>query len=191
MTHKQYPIGTGFGPASTATDVIAGINLAGKNVIVTGGNAGIGLEVVRALSKAGASVTVASRKPNTDALSGLERIETDHLDLADPASIEAFAARWLRTGRPLHILINSAGIPAPHARETDARGYELQFSTNYLGHFQLTRCLLPALRAAHNARVVNVSSGAQRFGVIRWDDVNFTEGVSVVRKPPSISCRGI
>lgn len=67
-------------------------------------------------------------------------------------------------------------MPAPHARETDARGYELQFSTNYLGHFQLTRCLLPALQAAHGARVVNVSSEAQRFGVIRWGDVNFAEG---------------
>lgn len=176
MPHKQYPLGTGFGPASTASEVVAGIDLAGKNAIVTGGNAGIGLEVVRALSRAGASVTVASRNPNADALSGLDRIDTDRLDLADPASIEAFASRWLHTGRRLHILVNNAGIPAPPSRETDARGHELQFATNYLGHFQLTRLLLPALIAADGARVVNVSSGAQRFGVIRWDDPAFTQG---------------
>ena len=75
MTHKQHPIGTGFTAAATADEVLAGINLSGKNVIVTGGHAGIGLEVTRALSKAGASVTVGSRNPNqaAPALTGIER----------------------------------------------------------------------------------------------------------------------
>ena len=177
MTHKQHPIGTGFTAASTADEVLAGINLSGKNVIVTGGHAGIGLEVTRALSKAGASVTVGSRNPNqaAPALTGIERVEVSQLDLLDPQSIDAFAARWLESDRPLHILINGAGA-ASGGEVRDARGYEKHFATNHLGHFQLTLGLLPALRAAHGARVVNVSSGAQRFADIQWDDPNFTDG---------------
>ncbi|MFB8140389.1 SDR family NAD(P)-dependent oxidoreductase [Streptomyces parvus] len=94
----------------------------------------------------------------------------------DPASIDAFTDRWPASGRPLHILLNSAGAPAPAELEQDARGYEVQFATNHLGHFQLTLGLLPALRAAHGARVVNVTSGAQRFGDIHWDDPHFAAG---------------
>ena len=176
MTHKQYPLGTPFEPASTADDVLAHIDLTGRNAIVTGGHAGIGLEVTRALTKAGASVTVGARDTGraTAALVGVERVEIGQLDLVDPHSIDAFAARWLEGDRPLHILINGAGASGGTVR--DARGYETQFATNHLGHFQLTLALLPALRAAHGARVVNVSSGAQRFGRIRWDDPNFTAG---------------
>ena len=85
-------------------------------------------------------------------------------------------ASRLGSGRPLHILINNAGLPAPAELVRDARGYEAQFATNHLGHFQLTLGLLPALRAAHGARVVNVSSGAQRFAEIRWDDLHFATG---------------
>ncbi|GAA3160393.1 SDR family NAD(P)-dependent oxidoreductase [Nonomuraea salmonea] len=109
------------------------------------------------------------------ALEGIERVEVDRLDLLDPASISAFAARYLASGRPLHILINNAGIMSgPLVR--DARGYESQFATNHLGHFQLTLGLLPALRAAHGARVVNVTSGGHRLSDIRWDDPHFTTG---------------
>lgn len=177
MAHKQHPIGSGFTAASSANEVIAGIDLTGKYAIVTGGNAGIGLEVTRALAKAGATVIVASRNPDraADALADLQHVETSPLDLTDPTSIDAFVARYLASGRPLHILINNAGVPAPKQIVRDARGYELQFATNHLGHFQLTLGLLPAMRAAHGARVVNVSSGAQRFGAIRWDDPNFTK----------------
>lgn len=176
MTHKQHPLHTGFPASSTADEVLAGIDLTGKNAIVTGGHAGIGLEVTRALSKAGASVTVASRTPDHAllALAGTERVQVSQLDLLDPQSIEAFAGRWLDSARPLHILINGAGASGGPAR--DARGYEKHFATNHLGHFQLTLGLLPALRAAHGARVVNVSSGAQRFADIQWDDPNFTDG---------------
>lgn len=176
IIHKQHPLGTPFTPASTASDVIAGIDMSGKNVIVTGGHAGIGLEATRALSRAGAVVTVAARTPERakPALAGLERVEVSQLDLIDPNSIEAFAARWLATGRPVHVLINCAG--ASGGPTHDARGYETQFATNHLGHFQLTRALLPALRAAHGARVVTVTSGAHRFGAIRWDDPNFATG---------------
>ena len=176
MTHKQRPLQSGFPASSTAEEVLAGIDLSGKNVIVTGGHAGIGLEVTRALGKAGASVTVGSRNPDQAGpfLAGIEHIEVSQLDLLDPQSIDAFAARWLDSGRPLHILINGAGASGGPAR--DARGYEKHFATNHLGHFQLTLGLLPALRAAHRARVVNVSSGAQRFADIQWEDPNFTDG---------------
>lgn len=178
MIHKQHPIGSGFTAASTADDVVAGIDLTGRYAVVTGGNSGIGLEVTRALAKAGATVVVAARNPGraVAALAGLDRVEASPVDLADPASVDAFVARYLASGRPLHILVNNAGVPAPREAVRDARGYELQFAVNHLGHFQLTLGLLPALRAAHGARVVNVSSGAQRFGEIRWDDPNFVAG---------------
>ncbi|MFE6286366.1 SDR family NAD(P)-dependent oxidoreductase [Streptomyces sp. NPDC057877] len=178
MTHAQHPVGSGFTPASTAEEVVAGLDLTGRNVIVTGGHAGIGREVTRALVKAGASVTVGSRDPDRAGagLAGIGGVGVSRLDLSDPASIDAFTDRWLASDRPLHILVNCVGVPAPGTRERDARGYEVQFATNHLGHFQLTLGLLPALRAAHGSRVVNVTSGAHRFGAIRWDDPHFDSG---------------
>jgi NAD(P)-dependent dehydrogenase (short-subunit alcohol dehydrogenase family) len=176
-THKQHPIGSGFTAASTADEVLKGIDLSGTNVVVTGGHVGLGLETTRALARAGASVTVAARNPGraASALAGIERVETGQLDLLDPVSIDAFARRYVDSGRPLHILINNAGIMSgPLVR--DARGYESQFATNHLGHFQLTLGLLPALRAAHGARVVNLTSGGHRMSDIRWDDPHFTTG---------------
>jgi NAD(P)-dependent dehydrogenase (short-subunit alcohol dehydrogenase family) len=178
MTHQQHPIGTGFTASSTVDDVLAGIDLAGRNVVVTGGHSGLGLVVIRALAKAGASITVGSRDPDraAAAVAGIERVELGRLDLLDPASIDAFAARYLNSGRPLHILINNAGFPAPAEVVRDACGYEAQFAANHLGHFQLTQGLLPALRASRGARVVTTTSGAQRFSDIRWDDPHFTAG---------------
>jgi NAD(P)-dependent dehydrogenase (short-subunit alcohol dehydrogenase family) len=178
MTHKQHPIGSGFTAASTADEVLAGIDLSGKNVIVTGGHVGLGLEATRALIKAGASITVGSRHPDRAAptLAGIEGVEIGQLDLLDPASVDAFTTRYLNSGRPLHILLNNAGIMAPAERVLDARGYEAQFATNHLGHFQLTLGLLPALRAAHGARVVVTTSGATRICDIRWDDPHFATG---------------
>ncbi|MGH3267331.1 MAG: SDR family NAD(P)-dependent oxidoreductase, partial [Trebonia sp.] len=162
-THKQNPIGSGFSAASTADDVLAGIDLSGRHVVVTGGHVGIGLETTRALAKAGASVTVAARNSERAAakLGGIARVETSQLDLLDPASIDAFVTRYLNSGRPLHVLINNAGIMGgPLVR--DARGYEAQFATNHLGHCQLTLGLLGALRAARGARVINRTSGGHR-----------------------------
>ncbi|MEU4360550.1 SDR family NAD(P)-dependent oxidoreductase [Promicromonospora sp. NPDC023987] len=178
MATEQQPIGSGFTAASTVDDVLAGIDLTGKNVIVTGGHSGLGLVATRALARAGASVTVGSR--DTDraaaAVAGIERVEISRLDLMDPASIDAFVARYLGSGRPLHVLINNAGYPAPAEIVRDARGYEAQFATNHLGHFQLTVGLHPALRAADGARVVNTTSGAQRMSDILWDDPTFARG---------------
>ncbi|RKN38139.1 SDR family NAD(P)-dependent oxidoreductase [Streptomyces hoynatensis] len=177
MTQQQHPLGSGFTAASTAGEVLRGIDLTGRHVLVTGGHSGIGLETTRALSKAGATVTVGARNPDraAAALAGIPRVELGRLDLLDPASIDAFARRRLDSGRPLHVLINNAGIMSgPLFR--DARGYESQFATNHLGHFQLTLALLPALRAAHGARVVNVTSGGHRLSDIRWDDPHFATG---------------
>lgn len=177
MTQQQQPIGTGFTAASTVDDVLHGVDLAGWNAVVTGGSAGLGLETTRALALAGASVTVGARDPEraAAALAGIARVEIGRLDLLDPASIDAFAARYRDSGRPLHVLVNNAGIANP-TLVLDARGYETAFATNHLGHFQLTSGLLPALRAAHGARVVNVSSGAHRLSGIRWDDLHFATG---------------
>jgi NAD(P)-dependent dehydrogenase (short-subunit alcohol dehydrogenase family) len=182
MSENQHPIGSGFTAASTADEVLKGIELSGTNVVVTGGHVGLGLETTRALSKAGASVTVGSRNPDraTPSLAGVERVEIAQLDLLDPTSIDAFATRYVDSGRALHILINNAGIMGGELVR-DARGYESQFATNHLGHFQLTLGLLPALRAAHGARVVNVSSGGHRLSDIRWDDPHFTTGYDGMR----------
>jgi NAD(P)-dependent dehydrogenase (short-subunit alcohol dehydrogenase family) len=176
VTQKQHPLGTPFTAASTADEVLEGLDLSGTNVVVTGGHTGLGLETTRALAGAGASVTVGCRNPDrAAALAGVERVEVAGLDLLDPASIDVFADRYPGSRRPLHILINNAGIMAgPLFR--DARGYESQFATNHLGHFQLTLALLPALRAAHGARVVNVTSGGHRLSDIRWNDPQFTTG---------------
>ncbi|WP_197377001.1 SDR family NAD(P)-dependent oxidoreductase [Mycolicibacterium baixiangningiae] len=176
MAHKQHPLGSGFTPASTADEVLAGIDMSGKNIVVTGGHAGLGLEITRALSKAGASVTVAARNPDraAAAVRGIDRVSVGQLDLLDPNSINAFVAQWLDSGRPLNVLINNAGVAASARVVRDARGYEAQFATNHLGHFQLTLGLHPALSQAERARVVNVTSGAQRFARIRWDDPHFT-----------------
>jgi NAD(P)-dependent dehydrogenase (short-subunit alcohol dehydrogenase family) len=176
MTAKQKPLGSGFTAASTADEVLDGRDLSTTNVVVTGGHVGLGLQTTRALSRAGARVTVGARHPERAraALTGIDRVEVSALDLLDPASIDAFAGRYLDSGRPLHILINNAGIMGGDLVR-DARGYEAQFATNHLGHFQLTLALLPALRA-QGARVVNVSSGGHHLSDIRWSDPHFTSG---------------
>jgi NAD(P)-dependent dehydrogenase (short-subunit alcohol dehydrogenase family) len=171
---RQAAIHSGFGPTTTAREVLKGIDLTGRVAIVTGGYAGIGLETTRALAEAGAAVIVPARTPDKarQALSNMSRVEQGKLDLLDPTSIDAFASEFLASGRPLHILINNAGIMAtPLARDT--RGYESQFSANHLGHFQLTLRLLPALRQAQGARVISLSSRGHQRGGIAFDDPNF------------------
>ncbi len=170
----QAPIGSGFGAATNAEDILKGIDLKGKTVIVTGGYSGIGLETVRVLHGAGAQVIVPARDQQkaSAAVKDLEGVELASMDLIDPASIDAFAGEFISSGRPLHLLINSAGIMAsPLVR--DARGYESQFATNHLGHFQLVARLWPALLKAGTARVVNVSSWGHRFSPMDFDDPNF------------------
>jgi len=171
---QQTPIGSGFGASTTAGEIIRGCDLSGKIAIVTGGYSGIGVETVRALASAGANVIVPARDHDraAAALEGIDGVEIEEMDLLDPASIDAFAKRFLATKRLLHILVNSAGImAAPLVR--DARGYESHFATNHLGHFQLTARLWPALSQANGARVVSVSSWGHRYSNVDFDDPNF------------------
>jgi NAD(P)-dependent dehydrogenase (short-subunit alcohol dehydrogenase family) len=174
----QAPLGTPFTASSTAADVLGGVDLTGREVVVTGGHGRLGREVTRSLAAAGAAVTVAARDPQRAraVVGGMPGVRVEQLDLADPTSIDAFAARWADSGRPVHGLVNNAAVLFSPVLRRDARGHELSFSTSHLGHFQLTRALLPALRAAHGARVLTVTSGAARFGEIRWDDLDFTTG---------------
>lgn len=173
-TSRQHPIGSGFTAAHTALDVVRGVDLTGRIAIVTGGHSGVGLETTRALATAGAHVVVPVRDPDKGRarVAGIDGVEIDRLDLADPDAVDAFAARFLDSGRPLHILVNSAGIMGvPFGR--DARGHELHFATNHLGHFRLVSRLWPALAAAGGARVVNVSAWAHRLSPVVFDDLAF------------------
>jgi len=170
----QHPIGSGFNATSIASEVIKGIDLTGKNVIVTGGNTGIGLETTKVIAAAGATVIVPARdiekaKKN---LMGIPNVELEAVNLIDPLSIDAFSEKFLASGRPLHLLINNAGIMwVPLQR--DSRGIESQLATNYLGQFQLTARLWPALKKANGARVINVSSYGHQMAPFNFDDPNF------------------
>ena len=170
----QKPIGSGFNATSTTSDVIKGIDLTGKIAIVTGGNTGIGLETTKTLAAAGATIIVPARdvekaKRN---LAGIANVELETMDLMNPDSIDEFAQKFLASGRPLHFLINNAGIMWVPLRR-DNRGIESQLATNYLAQFQLTARLWPALRKADGARVINVSSQGHQFAPFHFDDPNF------------------
>lgn len=170
----QTPLHSGFNAASTTADVIEGIDLTGKIAIVTGGNTGIGLETTGTLAAAGATVIVPARdvekaKRN---LQGIPNVEIAAMDLMDPASIDKFADSFLASGRPLHLLINNAGIMWVPLRR-NSRGIESQLATNYLAQFQLTARLWPSLKKANGARVVNVSSQGHQFAPFNFEDPNF------------------
>lgn len=172
----QKSIGSGFHAAATAAEVIKGIDLTGKIAIVTGGNAGIGLETVKVLAAAGATVIVPARdiKKAKNNLQGVTNVELEEMDLADPDSINAFAQKFIDSGRPLHLLINNAGIMWVPLRR-DIRGIESQLAVNYLGQFQLTAAFWPALKSANGARVVNVSSHGHHFAPFHFEDPNFLQ----------------
>lgn len=180
----QHPIGSGFGARSSALAVIEDVDLVGKTAIVTGGYSGLGLETVRALLLAGADV-IAPARDTAKAEEALEALTDEidetgaaigdliigELDLADPASIDGFASDILELGRPIELLINNAGVMAcPLTR--DERGYEMQFATNHLGHYQLTTRLWVAL-AARGARVVSLSSTGHHIAPVDLDDPHF------------------
>lgn len=174
-------ITTRFDATSTAADVVAGLDLTGVRAIVTGASSGIGRETARALARAGADVTLAVR--NTDAgaqaaadiatSASNERVRVATLDLANQASVATFVQRW---HGPLHLLINNAGV-IPRTLSRTAEGWELQFATNYLGHFALSLGLHDALTVgAHErgeARIVAVSSTAHMRSPIVFDDLHF------------------
>ena len=174
MSTPQAPIDSGFGAASTTKDVIRGIDLNGTSVVVTGGYSGIGVETVRTLRSAGAKLFVPARdmeKAKT-ALADMPDVVVEPMDLLDPNSIDRFADRVLAATDALHILINNAGVMAPPLMR-DTRGNESQFSTNHLGHFQLTCRLWPALVRSQGARVVALTSYGHRRAGVDFHDPNF------------------
>ena len=171
----QKQLGTLFGPFTTAEVVARDIDLSGKIAIVTGGASNLGHETVRVLASRRAHVIVPTRGADAarQALSGIPRVEIIPMDLLDRASVRSFADRFLAEHKSLDLLILSAGVMAtPLFR--DAEGHEGQLATNHLGHFHLTAALWPALRAAHGARVVVLSSRAHQLGGLDLDDLDFT-----------------
>jgi NAD(P)-dependent dehydrogenase (short-subunit alcohol dehydrogenase family) len=178
IADHQKPVDSPFGRHSEPHEVLAGIDLKGKTVIVTGGYSGIGLETVRALAAAGASVTVPARdteKANA-ALAGMPGdIRIALMDLADIASVKRFALGFASDNSALDLLINNAGVMAcPEMRV--GPGWELQFGTNHMGHFALATTLLPLLQRTERPRVVALSSTGHKLSAIRWDDPNWTDG---------------
>jgi NAD(P)-dependent dehydrogenase (short-subunit alcohol dehydrogenase family) len=176
----EHPGMRSFGFESTTDEVLEGIDLTGRRVLVTGASAGLGVETTRSLAAHGASVTMAVRDLTKGAAAMdqvLEQVpEADldlrQLDLADLSSVRTFAHGFLEDHPVLHVLIGNAGIMAcPEGRTVD--GFELQFGTNHLGHFLLVDLLTPALVAAGGARVVLLSSAGHRFGDVDLDDPGF------------------
>jgi NAD(P)-dependent dehydrogenase (short-subunit alcohol dehydrogenase family) len=156
-------------------------DLTGRHYVVTGANSGLGFETARALARRGGEVVLACRdtgKAGT-ALDCIKsespgaRVEARELDLASLDSVRAFAGAW-PAGRPIHALVNNAGVMALPLRRT-ADGFEMQLGTNHLGHFALTGRLLPHLLATPGARIVNVSSTMHKIGRMRWDDLQGRE----------------
>lgn len=175
-------ITTPFNAASTASEVIEGVDLRGQRALVTGGAAGIGAATTKALVQAGASVVVAFRRPaqgealikRLQASAESADVEVQTLDLADQDSVAALVESW--TG-PLHILVGNAGVMATPETRT-AEGWELQFATNHLGHHALATGLRDALERGalergELSRVVVVSSAGHHTAGIDFDDVMF------------------
>jgi NAD(P)-dependent dehydrogenase (short-subunit alcohol dehydrogenase family) len=176
-------ITTPYSAQTTADDIVAGLDLTGQRIIVTGGASGIGAETARSLAQVGAEVTLAVRNLDTGRQvaaqlakeTGSKRILAAPLDLADQSSVRSFVAGW---DGPLDVLINNAGLMAAPLTRTP-EGWEMQFATNHLGHFTLTTGLHDALaaaaRMAGQARVVSVSSSAHLGSGIVFDDIHFRE----------------
>ncbi|WP_067814423.1 SDR family NAD(P)-dependent oxidoreductase [Nocardia inohanensis] len=175
MTMTQRKIDSGFDRFSTATEVLAGIDLSGKLALVTGGYSGLGLEATRALASAGARVIVPARRVDVGrtAVADIDGVEVAALDLADLGSVHRFSDRFLESGCGIDILIAGAGVMAcPETRV--GPGWEAHFAVNHLGHYALVNRLWPALE--EGARVVAVSSAGHQLSDIRWDDLHFDTG---------------
>jgi len=163
-------------------------DLAGKLAVVTGGSDGVGVGLATRLAGAGAQVVLPVRNQAKGA-AAIDRIRAAvpyagvslrELDLASLKSVEALAETLDDEGRPIHLLINNAGVMAPATRHTTVDGFELQFGTNYVGHVALTARLLPLLRAGR-ARITTMTSSAARQGKINWDDLQSEQKYSPVR----------
>jgi NAD(P)-dependent dehydrogenase (short-subunit alcohol dehydrogenase family) len=169
-----------FGATSTTDDVLEGVDLSGKRVLVTGASAGLGVETARALVAHGAQVVGAVRDLDKAhratepvrgaAANGGGAVEFVTLDLASLASVRACADTLLAAGKPFDLIIANAGIMAcPQSRTAD--GFEMQFGTNHLGHFVLINRI--ALLLKSGGRLVNLSSAGHRFSDVNIEDPNF------------------
>lgn len=154
----------------------------GGLAVITGSTEGIGYEDALALAAAGWNVIMMGRnaQKGAESIAGIYQINPkakvsfEKIDLADLSSIKAFALRMTLKGQAINLLINNAGVMTPPKRLETSDGFELQFGTNHIGHFALTAHLLPLLRKSPGARVVTVSSVANRAGVINFDDLQST-----------------
>lgn len=172
MIARQQPLSSEFGYRSTAAEVIAGTDLAGKTAIVTGGYSGLGLETVRALADAGVRVVVPARRVDAaqQALDGIAEAAVRGADLSDLDSVAAFTESVRRDGQPIDLVLNVAGIMATPFGHT-AQGFESQFGTNHLGHFALVGGVADLL--SDHARVISYSSGGHFRSPVRFDDIDF------------------
>ena len=176
MTSLQHPLQSPFNAASSAAEVMQGVDLRGRLAVVSGGYSGLGLVTVRSLSEAGAQVIVPARDTARAlaATRGMANVDVLPMDLLQPASVTAFSHEVVRRGQPLSLLINCAGVMAsPLLRDLD--GHEGQFATNHLGHYRLTCGLWPLLVAAGSARVVSVSSRGHQIAGVDFDDIDFRQ----------------
>ncbi|MFI1507654.1 SDR family NAD(P)-dependent oxidoreductase [Streptomyces sp. NPDC020597] len=175
----QHPINSPFSAASTAEEVMAGVDLSGRTAVVTGGYSGLGLETARALAAAGARVIVPARRPESAraALAGLPGApcEIVPLDLTDLGSVRSAAARIREVADRLDFFMAVAGVMATPERRVGP-GWEYQLTANHFGHFALVCELYPLLRDAHGARVVVYSSGGHGITDFRWHDPHFRTG---------------
>lgn len=174
-------ITSAFGAKSTAREVAAGHDLAGRNIIVTGGASGIGVETARALAEAGAQVTLAVRNAEAGAATKADiektapgRVSVGHLDLSDLSTVAAFASAW--GDKPLDVLINNAGVMACPLTYT-AQDLEMQIGANHFGHYLLSlglaRALMNSAEEGRAARVVSLSSIGHRRSGVNFDDIHY------------------
>src|SRR5277367_5441800 len=168
-----------FGATSTTEDVLEGVILKGKRVLVTGVSAGLGVETARALAAHGAEVVGAARDltkakaatapVRADAANG-GSLELVQLDLASLASVRACADALVASGKPFDLVICNAGVMATPAGKT-ADGFETQFGTNHLGHFVLVNRIASLMKPG--SRLVNLSSAGHQLSDVDLDDPNF------------------
>ena len=175
ISELQKPVNSGFDAKSEPSGILEGVDLSGKVAMVTGGYSGIGLETSRALKEAGARVIVPARRTEV-AKSELNGVIGDEdifeLDLANPASVYKFVEGFVESNIPLDILINNAAVMACPQMPTK-EGWDLQFAVNHIGHFILTKGLLPSMVKSTEARLVTLSSTGHKLSGIQWEDVHF------------------
>ena len=175
VSNNQAPIQSGFNSKSASSDVLKGTNLEGKLAIVTGGYSGIGLETTKGLIAVGADVIIPAKRPDV-ASKNLKGIVPNkniiQMDLANLNSVRKFTESINENFNKLDILINNAGIMAcPETRI--GNNWECQFAVNHIGHFLLTKNLMPMMKDVDGARFISLSSSAHALTGILWDDIHF------------------